>query len=97
LSTQAAESATQSNVLSPITQLRLEFGEESWTEIKDGEGKMLSSKLNPPGSELIVYGRAPFTMLIGHGLSVRLFHQGKQVDIVPYINEYSEVAHVTLQ
>jgi len=36
-------------------------------------------------------------MLIGHGLSARLYHQGKQVDLAPYINKYSEVAHVTLK
>jgi len=94
---QAEKSATQPGVSSPITQLRLEFGEESWTEIKDRDGKILSSQVNPPGSELIVNGRAPFSMLIGHGLSVRLYRQGKPVDLTPYINKYSEVAHVTLQ
>lgn len=93
----AAKSATQSDKLPPITQLRLEFGEESWTEIKDRDGKIISSKVNPAGSELTVYGRAPFTMLIGHGFAARLYHQGKQVDLTPYINKYSEVAHVTLQ
>ena len=93
----AAKSATQSDKPSPVTQLRLEFGEESWTEIKDRDGKIISSQVNPAGSELTVYGRAPFTMLIGHGLSARLYHQGKQVDLTPYINKYSEVAHVTLK
>lgn len=93
----AVKSATQSDKLPPVTQLRIEFGEESWTEIKDRDGKIISSKVNPAGSELTVYGRAPFTMLIGHGFAARLYHQGKQVDLTPYINKYSEVAHVTLQ
>lgn len=92
-----AKSATQSDKLPPVTQLRLEFGEESWTEIKDRDGKIISSQVNPAGSELTVYGRAPFTMLIGHGFAARLYHQGKQVDLTPYINKYSEVAHVTLK
>ena len=93
----AVKPATQPDKLPPVTQLRLEFGEESWTEIKDRDGKIISSKINPAGSELVVYGRAPFTMLIGHGFAARLYHQGKQVDLTPYINKYSEVAHVTLQ
>lgn len=93
----AVKPATQPDKLPPVTQLRIEFGEESWTEIKDRDGKIISSKVNPAGSELTVYGRAPFTMLIGHGLAARLYHQGKQVDLTPYINKYSEVAHVTLQ
>jgi len=94
---QAEKPVTQPGASSPVTQLLLEFDEESWTEIKDRDGKIISSQVNPRGSELIVYGRAPFTMLIGHGLSVRLYHQGTPVDLKPYINKYSEVAHVTLQ
>ena len=92
-----AGDSTQSDPLIPITQLRLEFDEDSWTEIKDRDDKILSSKVNLAGSALVIYGRAPFSMLIGHGLSVRLFHQGKQVDILPYVNKSSEVAHVTLK
>ena len=94
---QAEKSVTQAGAPAKITQLRLEFGEESWTEIKDRDGKIISSQVNPAGSELIVYGRAPFTMLIGHSFAARLYHQGKQVDLTPYINKYSEVAHVTLK
>ena len=94
---QAEKPVTQPGASSPVTQLLLEFDEESWTEIKDRDGKIISSQVNPRGSELIVYGRAPFTMLIGHGHSVRLYHQGTPVDLKPYINKYSEVAHVTLQ
>ena len=97
LQTQAAKSAVQSVKSLQTTQLRLEFGEESWTEIKDRDGKIISSQINPRGSELIVNGHAPFSMLIGHGLSVRLYREGKQVDLTPYINKYSEVAHVTLK
>jgi len=77
--------------------LRLVFGEESWTEIKDKDGKILSSKINPPGSELLVEGSPPFSMLIGHAASASLFYQGKQVDLKPYINQYSEVAHLKLK
>lgn len=93
----AEKSETAAAKPSEATQLRLVFGAESWTEIKDRDGKIISSQVNPRGSELVVNGRAPFSMLIGHGLSVQLFHQGKQVDLAPYINKYSEVAHVTLK
>lgn len=93
----SATAETQPDNSTKVTQLRLEFGEESWTEIRDKDDKIISSQVNPAGSELVVYGRAPFTMLIGHGLAARLYHQGKQVDLTPYINKYSEVAHVTLQ
>ncbi len=78
-------------------ELRLVFGEESWTEIKDKDGKIISSQINPAGSELHVEGNPPFSMLIGHAASASLFYRGKQVDLKPHINKYSEVAHLTLK
>jgi cytoskeleton protein RodZ len=78
-------------------ELRLVFGEESWTEIKDKDGKVISSQINPAGSELHVQGNPPFSMLIGHAASASLFYRGKQVDLKPHINQYSEVAHLTLK
>jgi cytoskeleton protein RodZ len=102
--TQATETEPQTqatdagNIDVTVTStLRLVFGEESWTEIKDKDGKVLSSQINPPGSELLVEGSPPFSMLIGHAASASLFYQGKQVDLKPYINQYSEVAHLKLK
>jgi hypothetical protein len=46
---------------------------------------------------LRVEGNPPFSMLIGHAASASLFYQGREVDLNPYINKYSEVAHLTLQ
>lgn len=83
---------------SPQTSsLRLVFGEVSWTEIKDKDGKIISSQVNQPGSELRLEGNPPFTMLIGHALSVHLFQDDEEVDLKPYINKFSEVAHLTLE
>ena len=81
----------------PITSLHLVFNEESWTEIKDKDDKILSSRVNPSGSELRLQGRAPFSILIGHASSASLYHQGKQIDLKPYTNAYSDVARFTLQ
>ncbi|MGA7748523.1 MAG: RodZ domain-containing protein [Gallionella sp.] len=93
--------ATSSETLLAATpqtsELRLVFGEESWTEIKDKDGKVISSQINPAGSELRVEGNAPFSMLIGHAASASLYYRGKQVDLKPYINQYSEVAHLKLK
>lgn len=79
------------------SSLRLVFGEESWTEIRDRDGKIISSQVNQPGSELRLKGHPPFAMLIGHALSVHLYQDDEEVDLKPYINKYSEVAHVTLE
>jgi len=75
-------------------RVRLEFEGESWVEIKDGEGKMLMSQLNPTGSRRVVYGRAPMSLVIGNAANVRLIYKDKPVDLKPYIQ--IEVARLTL-
>lgn len=77
--------------------LRLAFDKESWTEIRDKDGQLLSSQINPPGSELRLDGRAPLSLVIGHATSARLYYKGKQVDLKPYTNATSDVARLTLE
>lgn len=77
--------------------LRLAFDQESWTEVRDKDGQLLSSQVNPPGSELRLDGRAPLSLVIGHANSVRLYYKGKQVDLKPYTHGTSEVARLTLE
>jgi cytoskeleton protein RodZ len=95
--TQAAKSAAQAGASPQTATLRLAFGEESWTEIRDKDDKILSSQVNPRGSELSLKGQAPFSLVIGHAASVRLYHRGKQVDLTPHISASSEVARLTLE
>ncbi len=81
----------------PTSTLRLVFGDESWTEIKDRDGEILVSQINQPGSELRLNGRPPFSLLIGRALSVRLYQDDEPVDLTHYVNKHSEVAHLTLE
>ena len=75
-------------------RIRLEFAGESWVEIKDGDGKMLMSQLNPTGSRRVVSGRSPLSLVIGNAANVRLTYNDKPVDLKPYIQ--IEVARLTL-
>lgn len=95
--TQAATSETTSDTSTPITSLRLEFSEDSWAEIKDKDGKILSSRLHSAGSELSVNGRAPFSVLIGHASTVRLQYQGKEINLAPHTRRSTDVASLTLE
>lgn len=76
-------------------RLRLEFAGESWVEIKDGDGKMLMSQLNPTGSRRVISGRLPLSLVIGNAANVRLTYNDKPVDLKPYIQ--IEVARLTLE
>jgi cytoskeleton protein RodZ len=92
-----AKPATTVAVTTGNATLRLLFDDESWTEVKDKDGNLLSSQINARGSELRLDGHAPFTLAIGRAGSVQLYHRGKKVDLKPYINASSEVARLTLE
>lgn len=99
LTTQLAQSSVVETA--PLTgssgALRLVFDEESWTEIRDHEGKLLSSQVNLAGSELRVDGVSPFSFVIGHASKVHLYRGGKMLDLSSYINTNSDVARLTVE
>ena len=94
---QSAKPAAQPDAAPKTATLRLAFDEESWTEIRDKDDKVLSSQVNPRGSELRLNGQAPFSLVIGHAASARLYYRGKQIDLTPHISASSEVARLTLE
>jgi len=82
---------------SQIPVLRLAFDGESWVEIRDSDGNVLSSQINPQGSELRLDGSAPFSLVIGQAASARLYYKGKQVDLTPHISSSNAIARLTLE
>lgn len=68
---------------------------ESWIEVKDAEGRLLISSLNPAGTERVVQGRPPFTLVIGNAQHVRVSYNDQPVDLQPHIKV--EVARLTLR
>jgi len=75
-------------------RIRLEFAGESWVEIRDKDGQMLMSQLNPTGSRRVLSGRTPLSLVIGNAANVRLMYNDKSVDLKPHIQ--IEVARLTL-
>lgn len=95
--TESTDPATRHDTPAETTTLRLVFDEESWTEITDKDGKILSSKVNPRGSELNLKGPMPLSLVIGHAATAHLYQDGEEVDLAPYINSSSEVARLILE
>lgn len=75
--------------------LHLEFGDESWVEVKDASGRMLYRQLNPAGSSADIPGRPPFDVVIGNAGQVRLTYNGRPIDLTPFIEV--TVARFTLE
>lgn len=67
---------------------------EAWIEIRDSADRMLVSSLNPPGSERVVRGRPPYSLVIGNASQVSVTYDDKPVDLARYIKQ--DVARFTL-
>jgi cytoskeleton protein RodZ len=75
--------------------LLLEFDEDAWVEVKGAEDKILTSRMHTAGSLMRVTGKAPLLVVIGNARAVRLFDNGKKVNLERYTT--AEVAKVKLQ
>ena len=76
-------------------RIGLKFERESWVEIRNRDGKILTSQLNAAGSERMVEGLPPFDVVIGNAQYVRLSYDDQPVDLTPHVKV--EVARFTLK
>ncbi|HEX2332836.1 MAG TPA: helix-turn-helix domain-containing protein [Burkholderiales bacterium] len=67
---------------------------EAWIEIKDSADRMLVSSLNPPGSERVVRGRPPYSLVIGNASQVSVTYDDKPIDLAPHTRQ--DVARLTI-
>ena len=77
-----------------VRRLRLKYERESWVEIHGRGDKLLTSRLNAGGTEQVVEGRPPFSLVIGNAQYVSLTYDDQPIDLAPYVKV--EVARFTL-
>jgi cytoskeleton protein RodZ len=77
--------------------VHLIFEGESWTEIRDGRGRLLLSRINPRGTEQVVHGTPPFSLTIGNAAEVKLVYNNKRVDLAPFTNAFGGTARLSLK
>ncbi len=75
--------------------VRLRFARESWVEIRDRNGRKVFAQLNAPGTEQVVSGLPPLSLIVGNANGVQLTHKEHAVDLAPYIK--IDVARLTLE
>lgn len=90
-----AQNATVSAAAPATGRIVLHFDAESWVEIRDASGKVLLSQLNPAGSEKVIQGTPPFSVVVGNAQHVQLTYDGQAFDLAPHIRV--EVARFTLK
>ena len=67
---------------------------EAWIEIRDAADRMLVSSLNPPGSERVVRGKPPYSLVIGNASTVTVLYDDKPIDLAPHTRQ--DVARLTV-
>jgi len=75
--------------------LHFVFKKESWVAVRDGRGKIIFSQLNLGGSKQVVYGKPPFSLIVGNATAVTLNYNDQPVDLTPHTSV--EVARLVLE
>jgi len=75
--------------------VRLRFSRESWVEIRDRSGRKIFSQLNHAGTEQVVSGLPPLSVIVGNANGVQLIHNEQPVDLGPHTKV--DVARLTLE
>jgi cytoskeleton protein RodZ len=103
-SEETAASAAVAPIAAPLTagttaaasdQMRFVFDKESWLEVRDRDNRLIFSQRLAAGSEQLLAGAAPLSLVIGFAPGVRLFWQGKAVDLTPHTK--GDVARLVLE
>jgi cytoskeleton protein RodZ len=77
--------------------IHLTFAGESWVQVKDGNGKLLLSRVNPPGSEQVLRGKPPYSLMIGNPGQVKLVYNNSPVDLSTFAKLPGGIAHLVLE
>ena len=75
--------------------LVLVYRDGSWTEVKDGAGRLLVSQMVPAGQTRTVSGTPPFELVLGNAAAATVTFRGKAVDLAPHTRQ--KVARLVLQ
>lgn len=78
-----------------MAELHFVFETDSWVEVRDRNGRILFSQLNPVGAEHRMQGRRPLSLVIGNAPGVQLTYNGQLFDLAPHTRV--EVARFTLE
>lgn len=76
-------------------QMRFVFDKESWLEVRDRDNKLVFSQRLAAGTEQVLSGEGPLSLVIGYAPGVKLFWHGQPVDLAPHTR--GDVARLVLE
>lgn len=76
-------------------QLRFVVDKESWLEVRDRDNKLVFSQRLAAGTEQVLSGEGPLSLVVGYAPGVKLFWHGQPVDLAPHTR--GDVARLVLE
>ncbi|MBE9532674.1 MAG: helix-turn-helix domain-containing protein [Proteobacteria bacterium] len=74
--------------------IELHFSEDSWVEVVDADGQVLIKKIGKADKKIVLSGRPPLTVLLGHASAVTVKYNDEDIDTAQYTK--SDVARFSL-
>ncbi|TWC22078.1 MULTISPECIES: RodZ family helix-turn-helix domain-containing protein [unclassified Pseudomonas] len=85
--TSAAPAATPAAPVAPAAgegQVQIQFTADCWTQVTDGNGKVLFSGLKRKGDSTTINGKPPFAVRLGYVRGAQVSYNGQPVDVAPF-------------
>lgn len=82
--------------LSDIGTLYFKFNADSWIKVIDGKNVTLLEQVRKGGSEQIITGKRPLSVVIGNAAGVNLTYNDKEIDMSSY-KKHDGTARLTLE
>ncbi|TWC22645.1 cytoskeleton protein RodZ [Pseudomonas sp. SJZ085] len=85
--TSAAPAATPAAPVAPAAgegQVQIQFTADCWTQVTDGNGKVLFSGLKRKGDSTTINGKPPFAVRLGYARGAQVSYNGQPVDVAPF-------------
>jgi len=65
-------------------QVQIQFTADCWTQVTDGNGKVLFSGLKRKGDTTSINGKPPFAVRLGYARGAQVSYNGQPVDVAPF-------------
>ena len=96
---QPEKSTELANQTGPLKQgqieIKLVFSEQSWTSVRDAQGKSIYNKLADANTQEVVSGYPPLKLIIGNANGTKLYAHGSEVSLAKYSE--NNVARLNLE
>ncbi|MBK5008574.1 DUF4115 domain-containing protein [Pseudomonas sp. S60] len=81
----SAEAAVQpAAVPAGSAKVAIQFVADCWTQVSDGNGKVLFSAIKRKGDNLELTGKPPFAVRLGFARGAQVSYNGQPVDVAPF-------------